>query len=71
MNLSGDGSDLQMIRIDAIDGVLRVNIDEIVQPTYRQTYVHPGGFSLRNGVRGCSKVLRCIFIVFGIPMGWF
>ena len=20
----------------------------------------PGGFSLRNGVRGCSKVLRCI-----------
>ena len=32
----------------------------------------PGvGYSLKHGVRGCSKVLRCIFINFGIPMGWF
>ena len=30
-----------------------------------------GRFSLKHGVRGCSKVLRCIFINFGIPMGWF
>ena len=28
-----------------------------------------GGFSLTNGIRGCSKVLRCIFVSFGISMG--
>ena len=28
-------------------------------------------FSLKHGVRGCSEVLKCIFINFGIPMGWF
>ena len=30
-----------------------------------------GGYSLKHGVRGCSKVLRYIFINFGIPMVWF
>ena len=28
-----------------------------------------GGFSLTNGIWGCSKVLRCIFVSFGISMG--
>ena len=28
-----------------------------------------GGFSLTNGIRGCSKVLRCIFVSFDISMG--
>ena len=28
-----------------------------------------GGFSLTNGIRGCSKVLSCIFVNFGISMG--
>ena len=27
------------------------------------------GFSLTNGIRGCSKVLKCIFVNFGISMG--
>ena len=26
----------------------------------------PGGFSLTNGILGCLKVLRCIFVSFGI-----
>ena len=39
-------------------------------PKQSGTY-RTGGYSLKHGVRGCSKVLRCIFINFGIPMGWF
>ena len=27
-----------------------------------------GGFPLTNGIRGCSKFLRCIFLSFGISM---
>ena len=29
-----------------------------------------GGFSLTNGIRGCSKVLRCIFRKFWYIDGW-
>ena len=32
-------------------------------------HVLGAGFSLTNGIRGCSKVLRCIFVSFGISMG--
>ena len=34
-----------------------------------RTVLGPGGFSLTNGIRGCSKVSRCIFVSFGISMG--
>ena len=30
-----------------------------------------GGYSLVDGIRGCSKVKRCFFIIFGISMGGF
>ena len=29
----------------------------------------PRGVSLTNGIQGCSKVLRCIFLSSGISMG--
>ena len=31
----------------------------------------PGGYSLKHGVRGCSKVLRCIFIILVYQWGGF
>ena len=30
-----------------------------------------GGYSLAGGIRGCSKVLGCFFVIFGILNGGF
>ncbi len=30
-----------------------------------------GGYSLLDGIQGCSKVLGCFFVIFGISMGGF
>ncbi len=30
-----------------------------------------GGYSLVDGIRGCSKILECFFVIFGILMGGF
>ena len=63
---------LPKLRSEATGHSLVVPKNDHSKVTYKKESSKPprgGGFSLTNEIRGCSKVLRCIFVNFGISMG--